>query len=163
MAFRHTGKSSVFLSGYMTRSYGMYGDEDEYETGSDSESESSESESESEDEEAPAAVPLLQNGKKVSRHKQGGGVGGASVCARTCGDVRAQVCWVSAQRGGGVCWHVDHGRLSMCACQHTPPPLCAQQAQHTWAAPCPCSPHAHQAAGMLTAVVHRLYACCAGA
>jgi hypothetical protein len=64
--FRHTGKSSVWLSGYLTRSYASdYGSDEDYDSMEESdedEDEESESESESDDEEAPAAVPLNVNG-----------------------------------------------------------------------------------------------------
>jgi hypothetical protein len=61
MAFRHTGKSSVFLSGYLTRSYTSTDSDDEYE-----EDEDDEDEDEDEDEEeAPNAIPLANGGIKV--------------------------------------------------------------------------------------------------
>eukprot|EP00879_Flechtneria_rotunda_P013776 GHRR01014389.1.p1 GENE.GHRR01014389.1~~GHRR01014389.1.p1 ORF type:complete len:405 (+),score=141.35 GHRR01014389.1:68-1282(+) len=57
MAFKHTGKSVVFLSGYLTRSFADFED-------FDSDDEYDEDESEAEDVEAPAAVPLA-NGVKA--------------------------------------------------------------------------------------------------
>jgi hypothetical protein len=62
--FRHTGKSSVWLSGYLTRSFASdLGSDEEYSMDdSEEDEEEEESESESDDEEAPAAVPLSING-----------------------------------------------------------------------------------------------------
>jgi hypothetical protein len=67
--FRHTGKSSVWLSGYLTRSYASdFGSDEEYsmDDSEEDEEEEEESDSESDDEEAPAAVPLSINGVAVT-------------------------------------------------------------------------------------------------
>lgn len=69
--FRHTGKSSVWLSGYLTRSFASdLGSDDEYSMDEDEdEDEDEESESESDDDEAPAAVPLIANGAPAAAAK----------------------------------------------------------------------------------------------
>jgi hypothetical protein len=70
--FRHTGKSSVWLSGYLTRSFASdFGSEEDYSMDEDDgdEDEESESESESDDDEAPAAVPLNINGAPAAAAK----------------------------------------------------------------------------------------------
>lgn len=60
MAFRHSGKSTVYLTGYRTRSFasGYGSDEEEYDFGD-------ESGSESDDDEAPDGVPLTIQGNGI--------------------------------------------------------------------------------------------------
>ena len=65
MAFRHSGKSTVYLTGYLTRSFasGYGSDEDDYDFDEDEE----DSESESDDDEAPDAVPLRLQANGISK------------------------------------------------------------------------------------------------
>uniref|UniRef100_A0A383WIA0 Nucleoplasmin-like domain-containing protein n=1 Tax=Tetradesmus obliquus TaxID=3088 RepID=A0A383WIA0_TETOB len=81
--FRHTGKSSVWLSGYLTRSFASdLGSDDEYSMDEDEdEDEDEESESGSDDDEAPAAVPLIANGAPAAAAAKGNAKQAAAAAA----------------------------------------------------------------------------------
>jgi hypothetical protein len=89
--FRHTGKSSVWLSGYLTRSYASdFGSDEEYSMDeSEEEEDEEESDSESDDEEAPAAVPLSINGVAVTAK------------VRHCEAFASLFCFATAALAGG--------------------------------------------------------------
>lgn len=60
--FRHTGSSTVYLSGYLTRSYASEFGSDEFDDMDDSDDEDEDEEEDDSDEEVPDAIPMIPNG-----------------------------------------------------------------------------------------------------